>query len=237
MPKKRSLHGHREWRNQWKLDSEKMAERWGSETDFPWERVENLMNTQPPNRDYHLTIEKEKQQPYIRGTYSTVWEHMDPGDSFLVPDEPQRKAAIVAAKRNGMIATSEKEGDKWRVWLVSNKTLPVSKVDKSKDPERAHLPITKAKEFTMGSGPAKYVYASDMAMLERQLQVTQLKLARGVNEKLRECSESRERALEFIDSVGKHSKDEKTKKAANIWLLTNEPNSKYAERLQPKIPV
>ena len=67
-----------------------------------------------------ITIEKGIPIPYMRGTYGLVWDKMENGDSFVVPNERHRNAAIGIAKRAGHVVTSEKtNGTGYRVWLVT----------------------------------------------------------------------------------------------------------------------
>lgn len=71
----------------------------------------------------HIIVESGHPQPYIKGTYRTVWDHMEPGESFLVPDARQRVAALTAGQRCGHKVVSErnKDGEGFRIWLISKK--------------------------------------------------------------------------------------------------------------------
>jgi hypothetical protein len=69
----------------------------------------------------HITVTAGAPVPYIKGSFRTVWDYMQDGDSFVVPDQKVRKAAIQAGIRRGFLVTSAAEGDTgtFRVWLVS----------------------------------------------------------------------------------------------------------------------
>jgi hypothetical protein len=210
----------KEWVNDWVEEAEDVQEKWQTDPDFIKTRLIGLMNTQEAQRHYELKIINGKPLPYVRGTFANIWDQMSPGDSFHVTDDSQRKAALVSAKRKKVKATSEKENKGWRVWLVSKDWHP--EIEKEIKPNRTKCPRTKAKEFTMGDGPAKYVYASDMAVLECELQEVKCQLAREnkKNQTMEPIQVSLEFAIEFIKTLTKN-KDDDVAKAASIWLRTH----------------
>jgi hypothetical protein len=193
---------------------------WCDPKTFPWDRLKNLMNaTEDTRQRIEISIEHGKPLPYTRGTFSNVWEHMEPGDSFHVVGENQRKAALTAARRRGVAVTSEQEGNGWRVWLVSRDEHRKPIIEKGVKPNHKSHPRTAAKEFTLGDGPAKYVYASDMAILENELLKTVAKFGR-YKRKTNKDSERLKQAIAFIKSVAKHG-PEKVANFARVWLTTH----------------
>lgn len=70
-----------------------------------------------------IVIEKGIPVPYKRGTMKKVLAVMEVGDSFKVPNEAQRMAALSAAKYYGHELTSEKLNDGYRVWLTKKNEM------------------------------------------------------------------------------------------------------------------
>lgn len=78
---------------------------------------------------YDVEIEHGVPLPWIRGCFNAVWDKMQEGDSFKVPDGKARKAAIMSGKRCGHEVVSDKlSGEGYRVWLVKRGEAPNTKL-------------------------------------------------------------------------------------------------------------
>jgi len=74
---------------------------------------------------YDVEIERGIPLPWIRGCFNSVWEKMQEGDSFKVPDKKARAAATMSGKRCGHTVVSDKlNGEGYRVWLVKRGEAP-----------------------------------------------------------------------------------------------------------------
>lgn len=82
---------------------------------------------------YDVEIEHGVPLPWIRGCFNAVWDKMQEGDSFKVPDGKARKAAIMSGKRCGHEVVSDKlSGEGYRVWLVKRGEAPNSEVSRER---------------------------------------------------------------------------------------------------------